>query len=107
MAAAHSDSVSTRRVLVAETDHDIRSALCLVLERMPRFQLVGQSEDADELLRDSAALEPDLIIIDLDLRGLRVEEHVGALRRSFPSAATISRCAVTWPSLRGVKASVN
>jgi DNA-binding NarL/FixJ family response regulator len=40
-------------------------------------------------LRDSAALEPDLIIIDLDLRGLRVEEHVGALRRAFPSATTI------------------
>lgn len=90
MAAAHSDRVSTRRVLVAETDHNIRSALCLVLERMPQFRLVGQSEDVDELLSDSAALEPDLIIIDLDLRGIHVEEHVGVLHNVSPTAMTIA-----------------
>jgi DNA-binding NarL/FixJ family response regulator len=92
MLAEHSEAWSRRplRVLVAETNLNIRAALCLVLERMPRFHVVGQSQDVGELLRDAAALYPDVVIVDLELRGLQVEEHLGTLRRESPSALTIA-----------------
>jgi DNA-binding NarL/FixJ family response regulator len=81
VAAAQHDAPSTRacRVLLAESDPDIRAALRLVLERMPRFQLVGQSEDNDELFRDSAVLQPDVILVDLELRGLRLDDKLARL----------------------------
>ena len=76
--AAQHDVPSARpcRVLLAESDPDVRAALRLVLERLPAFVLVGQSDSLDELLRDSALLQPEVILVDLDLRGLRLEAHV-------------------------------
>jgi DNA-binding NarL/FixJ family response regulator len=90
--AAQQDMLSTRRcrVLLAESDHDVRTALRLVLERMPGFVLVGQSEDADALLRDSALLQPELILVDLELRGLRPDDHLAVLQRIARGVATIA-----------------
>lgn len=68
------------RVLLAESDRDVRAALQLVLEQMPRFALVGKSENVDELLRDCALLQPEVILVDLELRGLRVRDHLALLR---------------------------
>jgi DNA-binding NarL/FixJ family response regulator len=81
VAAQQQDVPSIRRcrVLLAESDPDVRTALRLVLERMPRFVLVGQSENVEALLRDSALLQPELILVDLDLRGMRLDDHLANL----------------------------
>jgi DNA-binding NarL/FixJ family response regulator len=90
--AAQQDVPSARpcRVLLAESDPDVRTALRLVLARMPGFVLVGQSEDVDALLRDAALLQPELIVVDLELRGLRPEDHLAALQRMSHRVATIA-----------------
>ena len=90
--AAQQDVLSTRRcrVLLAESDPDVRTALRLVLERMPGLVLVGQSEDAHALLRDAALLQPELILVDLELRGLRPDEHLAVLQRIARGVATIA-----------------
>jgi DNA-binding NarL/FixJ family response regulator len=69
-------STRTRRVLLAESDPDVRAALRLVIERLPRFELVGQSQNIHELLRDSALLDPEVILVDLELRGLRLDAQL-------------------------------
>jgi DNA-binding NarL/FixJ family response regulator len=77
-------------VLVAEGDPNVRTALRVVLERMPRVRVVGQSENVDELLRDSAVLHPDVILVDLELHGMRADNHLAALRSSSHGAAMIA-----------------
>jgi len=73
-------SIRPCRVLLAESDPDVRAALRLLLERMPRFMLVGQSDNIHELLRDSALLQPQVILLDLKLRGLRLDDHLATLQ---------------------------
>jgi DNA-binding NarL/FixJ family response regulator len=57
-------------------------ALCLVVEQLRQFKLVGVSEDPHQLLKDVAILHPDVVIVDLDLCGLRGVEHLRALRHA-------------------------
>ena len=92
MAAVQHDLPSPHRcrVLLAESDPDVRTALRLVLERVPRCVLVGQSENVHELLRDSALLQPEVILVDLDLRGLRLDDHLPSLQRISHGVATIA-----------------
>src|SRR5215471_10796256 len=83
-------SIRPCRVLLAESDPDVRAALRLLLERMPRFMLVGQSDNVHELLRDSALLQPQVILLDLKLRGLRLDDHLATLQRTSQGVATIA-----------------
>lgn len=91
-ASARDDTTSARpcRVLLAESHPDVRTALHLVLERMPRFVLVGQSHDVWELMRDSAALQPDVILVDLELRGLKFDGHLAQLQHVAHGVVTIA-----------------
>ena len=92
MAEAQYDTPSARprRVLLAENDPDVRTALHLVLERKRGFLLVGQCQNACELLRDSAALRPDVILLDLELRGLHLDHDLAALQRVSHGAVTVA-----------------
>jgi DNA-binding NarL/FixJ family response regulator len=75
----------SRRVLVADGDAVVRAALRLLLARNPRFRVVAESENLEELQRDALAVEPDLILLDTDLRGLTQDE----MRRTCRAATTI------------------
>jgi len=73
-------------VLVAVGDQHVRAALRLLLARDPAFRVVGDSQDVTELLRDAAAAEPELVLLDGDLPGLLTGGAVAELRRLCPAA---------------------
>src|SRR5919109_1918057 len=75
----------SRRVLVADGDAVVRAALRLLLARNPHFRVVAESENVEELQRDAGNVEPDLILLDMDLRGLTPDE----MRRTCRAASTI------------------
>jgi len=77
-------------VIIADNDPDVRAGLRLLLARQRHFRVVGECTSADELYRDAAAVGPDLILLDLELRGLRVMEHLGQLREACPRTAIIA-----------------
>ena len=78
-----------RRVLVADGDSNVREALRLLLARHLDFRVVGESHNAAELYRDAAALLPDLILLDWDLRGLQSSNRLSQLRSVCPTASVI------------------
>ena len=53
------------RVLVAEDDPNVRSALATVIESEPSFELVGAAADATEAVELAAAEQPDVALIDV------------------------------------------
>ena len=75
----------SRRVLVADGDAVVRAALRLLLARNPLFRVVAESASVEELQRDTAGAEPDLILLDMDLRGLTLD----AMRQTCGITSTI------------------
>jgi DNA-binding NarL/FixJ family response regulator len=57
------------RVLLADKDTRICSALNLLLKSDPKLEVVGESKDVDSLLKKAKSLMPDLILLDWELSG--------------------------------------
>lgn len=58
------------RVLLVEDHHVVRRGLRLVLERDPMIVVVGETADAESMLRTIGATRPDVLLMDIQLPGL-------------------------------------
>jgi DNA-binding NarL/FixJ family response regulator len=58
------------RVLLADDQAKVRSALRLVLEQQPDVEILGEAVDTTGLLDWVKAVEPDVILLDWELPGL-------------------------------------
>jgi len=76
-------------VMIADNDADVRAGLRLLLARQLHFRVVGECTSAGELHRAAAVAGPDLILLDLELRGLRVADDLGKLRAACPRTAIL------------------
>jgi DNA-binding NarL/FixJ family response regulator len=74
------------RILLADPNPTLRSALALLLETRLDAQVVGQVSSMESLLCEAAATQPEIIIIGLGLPGEPVQERVTALRKKAPRA---------------------
>jgi DNA-binding NarL/FixJ family response regulator len=61
------DTLSSERprLLIADDDAFVRSALCLQLGRS--FTIVGGACDADQAIEQADALRPDIMIVDIEM----------------------------------------
>jgi len=59
------------RVLVADDQSALRSAVRLLLEQEPGVNIVGEVADAQSLLAQAAGVRPDLVLLDWELPGLQ------------------------------------
>src|SRR5690242_3190908 len=77
---------ASRRVLVADGDAVVRAALRLLLARNPYLRVVAEAENLEELRRDSAGGQADIVLLDIDLRGLLPDE----LKRICHASSTVA-----------------
>jgi two-component system response regulator DesR len=70
------------RVLVADNDPRVRTALKMLLKFEPELTVVGESNDASSLLAQVQELQPDLVLLDLELPGSSVAELIERLREA-------------------------
>lgn len=71
-------------------DHTLfRRGLLALLARDPSFSVVGEAGDASEALRRAADLQPDVVLLDNHMPGVRGVEAIAALREAAPSARVI------------------
>jgi DNA-binding NarL/FixJ family response regulator len=59
------------RVMMADDESAVCSALRLLLEQEPGVSIVGETPQADELLAQVASNCPDLLLLDWELPGRR------------------------------------
>lgn len=74
------------KILVADDQQDIRSALRLLLEQEPEVHVVGEVAEAAGLVAQIKATQPDLVLLDWELTGLRPT----ALRTHCPGVKVIA-----------------
>ena len=74
------------RILLADPNPTLRSALALLLETRLDVQVVGQVSSMESLICEAAATQPDLIIIGLKLPGEPAKNRLEVLRCLAPRA---------------------
>lgn len=81
------------RILLADPNPTLRSALALLLETRLNAQIVGQVSCFESLLCEAVATQPDIIIVDLGLPGQPIRERMAALRQKAPNTSVLIVCA--------------
>jgi DNA-binding NarL/FixJ family response regulator len=78
------------RILVADDDVHVRSALRLLLEQEPDVQVVGESMAADDLIGEIDRTRPGVVLLDWELPSLRSDGLLTQLRTTSPGLRTIA-----------------
>lgn len=77
-------------VLIAD-DHDgVRKGIRNIIERVKRFQVVGEAKDGKEALRLTQKIAPDLLLLDVQLPLLRGEEVAKRVSSSNPEVKILA-----------------
>jgi DNA-binding NarL/FixJ family response regulator len=81
------------RVLVVDDQRPFRDAAAHVVAASDGFEVVGQAESGEEAVRLTAELEPDLVLMDLNLPGidgLEATRQILAAREPRPAVIALS-----------------
>jgi two-component system, NarL family, invasion response regulator UvrY len=73
-----------RRVLIVDDQAAFRSAARLVVDLSDGFEVVGEAETGEDAVGMAAALEPDLVLMDVNLPGI---DGLEATRRIVTSGS--------------------
>ena len=78
------------RVLLADDDVHVRSALRLLLEQEPGVRIVGESTAAPDLADQIARTRPGMILLDWELPGLGADGFLKRLRLALPAVRLVA-----------------
>ena len=77
------------RVLVVDDQEPFRLAATAVVEATPGFELVGEAESGEQALLAVAALQPDLVLMDVVLPGIDGLEATRRLKAAAPQVTVL------------------
>lgn len=78
-----------KRILLADDNHDLRSALRLLLETRLGLELIVEARDMEHVLAQVEDARPDCILLDWELPGRPTRERVSVLRTLVPGLKVI------------------
>ena len=77
-----------KRLVIADDDAFVRSALCLQLNSS--FAIVGDARDADEAIERVDALRPDVVLVDVQMPGGGGLRATREIRSRAPEVAIVA-----------------
>ncbi|WNC15299.1 response regulator transcription factor [Brevibacillus brevis] len=80
------DSVN---LLLADDHRIVREGLKMILESSPRYTVVGEASDGDELVSKALAVKPDLIVSDLKMPGPSIIDSCKQLKDQLPEVKVL------------------
>lgn len=78
--------MSLIQLLVVDDHNLFRRGLIALLKQDGRFDVVGEAGDLGQALRCAGQIQPDLILLDNHLPGVRGVDGIGALKQAFGRA---------------------
>jgi DNA-binding NarL/FixJ family response regulator len=77
------------RILLVDDHPLVRDGLRARLEAMGQFEVVGEAGSAAEALDEAARSAPDLVLMDINMRGTNGIEATAQFRTQFPRIAVL------------------
>ena len=77
------------RILLADDNPAMRSALALLLETRLNAQIVGESYSMENLLASLQLKHPDIVILDWELPGAPETDRVAVLHELLPALKVV------------------
>jgi DNA-binding NarL/FixJ family response regulator len=81
--------VSVVRVLLVDDSADLRLVVRDALEAYGGFEIVGEAADGDRAIELAAELEPELVLLDLDMPGRGGLQALPDIRRAAPRSRVV------------------
>jgi DNA-binding NarL/FixJ family response regulator len=76
-------TVPKRRVLIVDDHPLMRQGLAQLINQQPDLAVCGEAEDVPQALRQTSELKPDVVIVDLSLRGSDGIELIKSLHLQY------------------------
>jgi DNA-binding NarL/FixJ family response regulator len=83
------DSKSLVRVLLADDHPIVRAGIRAELVKIPGVEVVGEAHDGREVLELIRPLQPDIVFMDISMRGLNGLEATERVTKEFPQVRVI------------------
>src|SRR5258708_26501108 len=77
------------RILLGDGHPIVREGLRAVLETQPDFEVIAEAASGDEALRLALNLQPDILLLDLEMPIMDGVETIRRLRQQQPAARII------------------
>src|SRR5437764_4168820 len=77
------------RILLADDHPIVREGLRAVLETQADFEVIAEATNGEETLRLALTLQPDIVLLDLEMPVLDGVETIRRLRQEQPTARVI------------------
>jgi hemolysin D len=77
------------KILIVDDQLVIREKLQIALEKQPDFQVVGSAVDGDDAVRQVGLLNPDVVLLDIEMPGKDGLAAAAEIRNSFPGTRTV------------------
>ncbi|HWB35449.1 MAG TPA: response regulator transcription factor [Rugosimonospora sp.] len=77
------------RVLLADDHPLVRQGLRAVLDTVADIEVVGEASDGSQAVRQAVELQPDVVVMDLQLPGLHGIEATRQIQGRVPAAAVL------------------
>jgi DNA-binding NarL/FixJ family response regulator len=81
--------MSAIRVLIAEDQTLMRQGLRTILELSEGFTVVGEAEDGQQAVERALALEPDVVLMDVQMPEMNGVQATAQITRTLPSTRVI------------------
>jgi DNA-binding NarL/FixJ family response regulator len=78
------------RILVAEDDESFLEAIALLLEQDERFALAGRARDGRRAVKLAEEVEPDAVVMDIEMPVLDGVEATRLLREATPDLPIVA-----------------
>lgn len=77
------------RIVIVEDNHEIREALCELIETKEGFFVVGAYENCEEALVNLSSDNPSIVLMDIDLPGMSGIEGTRIIKKKYPKISIL------------------
>ncbi|NRG46023.1 response regulator transcription factor [Bacillus sp. CRN 9] len=72
------------KVLIADDHHVVRRGLVFFLKTQPGIEIVGEASNGNEAVKQVGELQPDIVLMDLDMPIMNGIEATREIKKAFP-----------------------